>query len=168
MNVARSLTVLLVVFATLGCAADSHARSRPVESIYRKGETSVLEVFNHKKSWYSMEGLGYLRRHDEKYGEWGGSFQDCSNEEYFCLRGWIGIVIPRSFSGQTQWQFGELSCRAPSPLTPGQTANFGCGSGPTINQFSFSQERGLISYVKGTEPDFTYTLVDGEGLFQQK
>jgi len=91
-----------------------------------------------------------------------------ANVEYFCFRGWIGVVIPRLFSGQTDWQFGELTCHADSPLTPGQMANIGCENGSTMNRFGFSLERGLISYEKATEPGFLYTLVEGEGLFQQK
>jgi hypothetical protein len=158
--------MVLASLIVMGCATDlsTHTTST-TDIIYKKGNTSILEVFNLGQSWFSTEDVRYLQHRDAKYGEFGGKIDQCSDAKYFCLIGGIGVAIPRQFSGQSAWQFSGQNCSAESPLTSDEIATITCSRGNWSNRISYSRSRGIVSYTKLAQPNYTYELVDERGLF---
>ena len=154
--------IMIVVLA--GCASLSH---KDEEVIYRKKNTSLLDVFNLTKLHFSSEPINYLKNRNFKYGEFGGLIMDCSNEEYYCLIGGIGAVIPKKFTGQKEWELQNNKCHSENPLTLEQTAIITCSSKGWSNRFVYSTAKGITSYTYEAEPQIEYELVDEKGLFTQ-
>lgn len=156
----------IAISLLVGCSATTaYSPKKNEEIIYRKKNTSVLDVFNITKLYFSNENVGYLKNRNFKYGEFGGQIKNCSNEEYYCLIGGIGVVIPKKFTGQSEWQFLDEACKSEKPLADKQTAIITCDSKGWSNRFVYSAEQGITSYVIAAQPQFERELVDEKGLF---
>jgi len=168
MNATRFLAPLALSSAcAFVCASGSKSVIRN-EVIYRLEGATVLEVFNLERLWVSSEGVSYLKRRNGRYGEFGGSFEICSNEEYYCLSGGIAAAIPKKFAGQTTWQFAGQSCRATLPLIEGQTVSIKCTSGSWSNELTYSQSLGIVAYTKLVSSMERFNVVGEAGLFAQR
>ena len=159
--------LLVALTLTSGCATGP-TRLIEHEVIYRMKGATVLEVFNLEQLRVSSVGLSYLKHRDGRYGEFSGSFELCSDDEYFCLTGGIAAAIPKKFSGQTAWQFAGQSCNASSPLVEGQTVNIKCTSGSWSNELTYSQSLGIVAYTKLVTSIEHFEVVGEAGLFAQR
>lgn len=157
---------LAVPLLVAGCISTPPAKSAGEEIIYRMENTSVLEVFNLTRLWVASMGVNYLDRRDGRYGELGGSFEFCSDAEYFCLIGGIAAAIPKKFDGQTTWQFNGISCKSDTPLAEGKAALIDCSRGNWSNRLNYSQSHGITSYSSAAEPGEQYSLIAPPGLLQ--
>ena len=72
------------------------------EIIYKANTGGMVEVFNIRLLRFSNEGVGYLSRLDQRYSEWGGSIEFCSDEQFYCLAGGINVAVPRHLD-KSQW-----------------------------------------------------------------
>jgi hypothetical protein len=157
---------VLVLLILLGCVNQKKIQSENIEEvIYQKKNTHVLDVYNLTKLHFSQEDIEYLDRRNFKYGEFGGQIKICSNDEYYCLIGGIGVVIPKKLAGQKEWEFADEKCQSESPLSYQQPAIITCNSKGWSNKFVYSFDRGIISYVIAAQPEFEHELVDEKGLF---
>lgn len=148
-----------------GCASYQMNSKGDQEIIYQKKNTSVIDVYNLTKLWFSNEDFEYLRNRNYKYGEFGGDIKICSNEEYYCLSGGIGVAIPKKIIGQTVWQFAGENCKSETPLSYENPTIITCRSKGWENKFVYTFDRGITSYVIAAQPEFEHVLVDEKGLF---
>ena len=143
---------LAVPLLVAGCISTPPAKSAGEEIIYRMENTSVLEVFNLTRLWVASMGVNYLDRRDGRYGELGGSFEFCSDAEYFCLIGGIAAAIPKKFDGQTTWQFNGISCKSDTPLAEGLARE----RAGIAKLFETADAReGLGAFAEKRKPEFT-------------
>lgn len=157
---------VLILLTLVSCASRNKLYSADVEEIiYQKKNTHVLDVYNLTKLYFSNEDVEYLHKRNFKYGEFGGQIKICSNDEYYCLIGGIGVVIPKKLAGQKEWQFADEKCHSESPLSDQQPAIITCDSEGWSNKFVYSFDRGITSYVTNAQPEFEHVLVDKKGLF---
>lgn len=84
-------------------------------------------------------------RIDAVLTEFGGYYNDCGNEVFFCLTGPLEIVIPKSMP-MKQWQYHGWSCK-----------NLGKAEGDAIRITCWSSR----SSGRHGRPTFTYSLSRG-------
>lgn len=107
-------------------------------------------------------------RVDASVGEFGGFYEDCSSEIFYCLAGPLDIVVPKSMSIK-QWQYHGLSCKIIG-RPEGDVFRITCSSSRlyrTGTSFTYSLSRGILSFgnsrVGGTRGGFV--LRGQRGLF---
>ena len=154
----------LALLVVTGCVSGPLVKSPGEEVFYRKENTAVLEVFNLTTHWFASVDARYLGRRDGDYGEFGGSFEVCSDAEYFCLIGGIAAAIPKKFDGQTSWQFRDITCKSAAPLTDDHLVSVDCSRGNWTNRIDYSPARGITSYWSAAEPGQQFSLVSRPGL----
>jgi hypothetical protein len=159
------LVALLPLIAIFGCAGHADIQRTHEDIAYRKGQTNVLVVYDLRRQEFGNVSIEYLKKRDLKYGEFGGHLRLCSNQEFLCLVGGIGVAIPTTFSGQERWEFAGNVCRSSQPLNAGTTAVITCASDGWSNTVVYSPSLGITSYTTQAEPGIEYLLVDEEGLF---
>ncbi len=157
---------LITLLSLTGCSIGApHSSQHYDEIAYQKKNTIRVDIFNMTSLHFSNEDTDYLKNRNFKYGEFGGVIKNCSNDEYYCLIGGIGVVIPKKFTGQREWAFLDEKCKSEAPLTDKQTAIITCDSSGWSNRFVYSSDRGITSYVIAAQPQAEYELVDAKGLF---
>ena len=158
--------LITLSLALAGCAAgDSRLATQDI--VYQKANTQVLAVYNLHRSWFANVSSGYLNRSDERYGEFGGKLRLCSDADYHCLIGGIGVALPKKLSGQRKWEFQGNRCESALPLAADASATIVCVSGEWSTRFVYSPAQGITSYENAAEPGFEYRLVDPKGLFAE-
>jgi hypothetical protein len=160
----KTLAICILGIALTGCTSGFRSAGHD-EIVYRKKDTSVLEIYNLKRNLESSEGYEYLRRRDAGYGEWGGSIHFCSNDEYFCMDEGLLLVIPKKFAGQSDWEFLGTKCHSGAPLKEMERVTITCATPKWSTRFVYWQHMGVTSYVIAVQPDDEYVLIDERGLF---
>ena len=105
---------------------------------------------------------------DTMVGDFGGSYEDCGNDIFFCLAGPLDIIIPKSMS-MKQWKYKGLSCKKIGK-PEGDAIRVTCSSSRlyhTGTSFTYSRSRGVLSFgnsrIGGTRGGFV--LRGQRGLF---
>lgn len=137
------------------------------EVIYLKKDTKVIDVYNMSKNWVSSEDISYIENRNYQYGEFGGRLKNCSDEEYFCLVGGISIVIPKQDWSKDKWGRGKVNCEVEGDASADEKQVV-CQRESDFVKFSYSRDRGVLSYVRSKDPDHEYELYDQKGLFFQQ
>lgn len=155
-------------FLLLAACETSPVVAERQEIIYFKKGTKVIDVFNLPQLWVSHEDVDYIKRRDLAYGEFGGQLGVCSNDEFHCLLGGIDVVIRKSGHHHDEWSFKGISCKAEPSSQEGGAQVIVCSRGDNGVTFVYSQERGIVSYVRSSQPEKEYELLGGKGLFAQE
>jgi len=107
-------------------------------------------------------------RVDVMVGDFGGFYEDCGNDVFFCLAGPLDIIIPKSLPIK-EWRYNGLSCKKIGN-PEGDTIRVTCSSSRlyhTGTSFTYSLSRGVLSFgnsrVGGTRGGFK--LRGERGLF---
>lgn len=108
---------------------------------------------------------------DAEIGDFGGLYEDCGNEIFFCLAGPLDIIIPKSLP-MKQWRYLGLSCKSVDE-PEGDIIHITCSSARmyhTGTTFTYSLSRGVLSFgnsrVGGTRGD-GFVLRGQSGLFSR-
>jgi hypothetical protein len=135
------------------------------EIIYEVKGGQLVDVFNITQKLVSHETREYLKRRDHNYGEFGGSIEFCSDEIYYCLRGGISVVIPKDIEGKKSWQYLDIKCEALHAAYHGYADEVTCWRWNLSVTFSYTVEKGILSYRTSWSPELTYVLIGEKGLF---
>lgn len=108
-------------------------------------------------------------RPDASDGDFGGSYEDCGNDIFYCLSGPLDIVIPKSVTVK-QWVYVGLSCKKEGPRNGVYRVT--CTSSRlhrTGTSFTYSPSRGVLSFgnspVGGIVHGNGFALRGQHGLF---
>lgn len=94
-----------------------------------------------------------------RVSEFGGDYEDCGNETFFCLAGPLDIIIPKSMSAK-QWQYLGLSCKSVDEHG-GDVIHVTCSSSRmyhTGTSFSYSRSRGVLSFGNSRIGGYTWRV----------
>jgi hypothetical protein len=161
--VGLKLPFLMILTA---CSAQSTNKNADVEIIYLLENSKAIDVFNVERNWISHEGIEYLDRRNQEYGEFGGTISVCSTERFHCLRGGISVVIPKGPFDSNEWRLDEIECKTES--TSGkEEKTITCKRRNNLVTFVYSSRYGIISYVRSSQPGWVYKLMGNKGLFSQ-
>lgn len=160
-------TASIFGFLLLAACATSPVVAERQEIIYFKKGTNVIDVFNLQQLWVSYEDVDYLKRRDLAYGEFGGQLGVCSNDKFHCLLGGVDVVIPKSGHHHDEWSFKGIGCKAERSSQEGGAQRIVCSRGDNVVTFVYSRERGIMSYVRSSQPEREYELFGVKGLFAQ-
>jgi len=82
------------------------------------------------------------------------------------LSGGINIAIPKDIGKQQSWQFNGRSCQLIMTFPEEQLMTIACKfKGYSATEFVYSPSRGVISYIRSSNPTDEYKLIAGNGLF---
>lgn len=157
------ILILVLVFLILSCEA--FKKNDEVEIIYLIANSKNVTIYNMTRRWVTSEDILYLNNRNYQYGEFGGEFEFCSNEDFYCLAGGINIAIPKKLSGQNEWEYKSRVCRAAKPLSAYYENIIECENNNDVVRFAYSEARGVFSYVMLDDKKRERTLLEGKGLF---
>lgn len=139
--------LLVVVTSLVACLVSAvHGTENGKGYIYdakEAGDNRAL-VINVVNSNVDIQDKSEVRA-DVMLSEFGGSYEDCGNEIFFCLTGALEIVIPKSMP-MKQWEYHGLSCKSVGK-PEGDVTRITCRSRnyrgrPT---YTYSLSRGVLS-----------------------
>lgn len=154
--------ILVIVFFISSCHS---IKKDEVEIIYLIANSKNVSIFNITRQWFTSEDVLYLNERNYEYGEFGGEFEFCSNVDFYCLAGGINIAIPKKLSGQREWVYENRVCSTDKPLSEYNENIIECENNGDIVQFTYSEEKGVSSYVMFDDKKRARTLLGEKGLF---
>jgi len=163
MRTLTRLAILILSCLLLSNCVTQIERSKTQEIIYYKLGTNLIDVFNTSIPWDSGEDIEYLERRDMRYGEFGGPFSFCSNARFHCLHGGLSVVIPKGEIVEKKWAFEGIECFLHS--SSDNMSEITCNRNNLWTKFTYSEESGIVRYVRSGDPDEPYILLGTKGLF---
>lgn len=99
-------------------------------------------------------------------GDFGGEYEDCGNEAFYCMTEGLEIVIPKSMP-MNQWRYHGLDCQSVA-LSGGDIYRITCQSSEYRGRptFTYSLSRGVLSIDSSpVAGKYRYELRGERGLF---
>ena len=136
------------------------------EVLYKASSGHRVDVFDLTKRYVFIEGDDYLARRDGRHQtEFAGPILYCTNAKYFCIRGGISAVVPRTLNRQTEWIFAHVACRSTDGLTQTGINRVTCTFRGATTEFAYERERGIVRYMRQGSGEPEFLLVGDHGLF---
>jgi hypothetical protein len=164
----ESVTSMLVLLASTvpfnvhGKEVESHKS----EIIYAATIGKAIDVYDLSRGVVFSEGAEYLSRRDGLHEtEFAGRFVDCGTRAFYCIRGGLYAVVPKSIVGQNKWSSHSVRCRSQLPITQRSQNAISCTFKNRTTSFQYDVQRGIVSYknLVASQPEFV--LVGDRGLF---
>jgi hypothetical protein len=95
------------------------------------------------------------------------NYEDCGNEDFYCLTGMLEIVIPKKAMPMKQWKYHDVSCQSVAQ-SGGDAYRITCRSPKYRGRptYTYSPTRGVLSIESSpVAGDYRYDLRGKYGLF---
>ncbi len=145
-NASCVITVVSLVTFLVSSAYGAENSKGYIYDAKEAGDNRVV-VINRVTRYVGIQDKSDVRI-DAILTEFGGYYDDCGNEVFFCLTGPLEIVIPKSMP-MKQWQYHGLSCKNVGE-TEGDVIRITCrsirsGGRRGGGTFTYSLSRGVLS-----------------------